>query len=453
MSLHSIIKPKEMKSLLFLLLALISNITFLSNTSLSQLKWRSLGALPDRARYEDISFINEKTGWTITSYSMDTVNFCYIFKTTNGGASWNTLRDTLTRFYRCVGFADSLHGWIGTLGLRDTRIIIRTTNGGTDWMPSLSIPSQDSANVCGISVLNKDYVFACGRFYGPAYFYKTTNGGVNWTVKDMSMYAKGLVDCYFTSPDSGFVVGGVDGNWPDMKGIVLFTSDGGETWVERFRTTQRNQWGWKMSFPSRNVGYVSLEKFSSPCIFLKTTNGGATWQEKPFLNQLYNEEGIGFINENTGWLGGDNLTYKTTNGGDNWTVESGMGRSMNRFRFINDSVAYSAGGRIYKYSRDSTVGIQQISTEMPMQFRLRQNYPNPFNPGTKISFEVASPVAEVKLEVYNSLGQLVDVLVEEILRTGIYEVEFSAAKHPSGVYYYRLITNNYAEIRKMMLIK
>jgi photosystem II stability/assembly factor-like uncharacterized protein len=440
-----------MKSLFICLLTLISIASLLSGESLAQLKWRTLNTpLTPVFRFEDIFFINAKTGWTITSNSVDTVYASYILKTTDGGASWSNQVDNLSRFYRCLGFADSLNGWIGSLGF-DYRTIIRTTNGGTDWIPSLTTPPSDSSNVCGLYVVNKNLVYGCGRYYGPAKFYKTTNGGISWTIKDMSAHARGLVDCYFSSPDSGFVIGGVDGIWPDLKGVVLFTSDGGETWTEQYRTTIRRQLGWKISFLSRNTGYVSFNSHIPQNLILKTTNGGVNWVEKPFITNYY-QEGIGFINENTGWVGGSIKTYKTTNGGNNW-VEDNFGTSLNRFRFLGDTLAYSAGKNIYKLSRDSTVGINLISSSIAEEFNLKQNYPNPFNPGTKIKFDVASPVAEVRLEVYNSLGQIVEVLINKILTTGTYEVEFSAQNHASGVYYYRLMTNNYAEIKKMMLVK
>ncbi|MBS1494511.1 MAG: T9SS type A sorting domain-containing protein [Bacteroidetes bacterium] len=442
-----------MKSLFCFMLTLMSIFTLTTDFTLAQqLRWRVLPAgFVSPTRLEDICFINANTGWTITNYSDQFGgDHHHIFKTTNGGKSWSDQSDSSSIYYRCIGFADSLNGWIGMLS-RDNVPIIRTTNGGANWFPSLVTPITDTNNVCGLSVINKNIVYGCGRYCGPSRFYKTTNGGVNWTVKDMSQYATGLVDIHFFSADSGFVVGGTGGIWPDMNAVVLFTSDGGETWVERHRTVRSQEWGWKISFPTRNTAYISLESWISDNQFLKTTNGGVNWIEKPFVSG-YNQEGIGFINENTGWLGGGPMTYKTTNGGDNWFADN-IGARMNRFRFINDTLGYAVGQKILKFSRDSTTGINVISNEIPAKFYLEQNYPNPFNPGTKIRFEVASPTADMRLEVYNSLGQLVETLVDKILRTGTYEVEFSAANHPSGIYYYRLITNNYAEVKKMILVK
>jgi hypothetical protein len=76
------------------------------------------------------------------------------------------------------------------------------------------------------------------------------------------------------------------------------------------------------------------------------------------LNSLllfHDEGGIGFINENTGWIGGwTGPTFKTTNGGNNW-YQTSWGYYINRFRFINDTLAYAVGDRVYKYLRSSEI--------------------------------------------------------------------------------------------------
>lgn len=447
-----------MKTIISLFLLCLSFTT----ASAQELKWRAItNAHVTLSRIEDAWFLNANTGWAVTSYDVNNVHNSYTLKTTDGGRNWTTYIDTTLNYMRCVTFADSLNGWVGLLGLNRPQIA-KTTNGGINWVTSMHTPNSDSNNVCGIQAMDANLVYACGRWNGPAKFYKTTNGGTNWTVKDMTPLATTLIDCYFYSRDSGFVVGGIGPTLASRKAVVLFTSDGGETWVNKITTT-RAGWGWKINFPTKNVGYISVESnpgtVTSTC-FLKTTDRGATWQEKLFLPMHIDEEGIGFINENTGWIGGWFMqTYKTTNGGDNWAVTnefpySGVvAANLNRFRIINDTVAYAVGRTIYKYSRDSVVGIQQISDGVPTDFSLKQNFPNPFNPGTKIRFDVVSKTAEIQIIVYNSLGQIVETLIKGKLEAGTYEVEFSADKHPSGVYYYTLVANNYSITKKMMLIK
>src|SRR5690606_30218935 len=80
---------------------------------------------------------------------------------------------------------------------------------------------------------------------------------------------------------------------------------------------------------------------------------------------------------------------------------------------------------------DSTVDIETVGTEMPAAFVLGPNYPNPFNPTTVIPFDLTQASA-VRLTVYNTLGQEVARLVDEVLPVGRYEAPFDAASLPSG---------------------
>lgn len=113
----------------------------------------------------------------------------------------------------------------------------------------------------------------------------------------------------------------------------------------------------------------------------------------------------------------------------------------------------SASDRIFKvYITYSPVGVNQISSEVPSTFSLSQNYPNPFNPNTTIKFNV-SKAGSVKLVVFNSIGQEIEQLVNNNLTTGKYEVNWNAANQTSGVYFYKLVTDNFSEVKKMMLVK
>jgi hypothetical protein len=113
----------------------------------------------------------------------------------------------------------------------------------------------------------------------------------------------------------------------------------------------------------------------------------------------------------------------------------------------------TASDRIFKiYLTYSPVGINQISSEVPSAFSLSQNYPNPFNPTTTIKFNV-SKASFVKVIVYNSLGREVEQLVNNNLPAGKYEVNWNASNQTSGVYFYKLVTDNFSEVKKMMLVK
>jgi hypothetical protein len=108
------------------------------------------------------------------------------------------------------------------------------------------------------------------------------------------------------------------------------------------------------------------------------------------------------------------------------------------------------------------ISVNEISSNLPVKFNLEQNYPNPFNPTTKIKFEIPPlnpPLTKggnggvVTLKIYDILGQEVETLVNEKKSPGTYEVTFDAGNLPSGIYFYRLITDNFTEVKKMTLIK
>ena len=99
-----------------------------------------------------------------------------------------------------------------------------------------------------------------------------------------------------------------------------------------------------------------------------------------------------------------------------------------------------------------TTGVESMGNSLPSKYILAQNYPNPFNPTTTINFRI--PISgNTKLTVYNVLGQKVATLVDRYLTAGSYKYQFDASNLPSGVYFYRLQSKNYSQVKKMMLLK
>lgn len=127
-------------------------------------------------------------------------------------------------------------------------------------------------------------------------------------------------------------------------------------------------------------------------------------------------------------------------------------RAINRLYINNNLRTY-----IDLPLKNFVIGIKPISTEIPTEFKLFQNYPNPFNPVTKIRFSLPNPseggAKDVKLIIYDLSGREIETLVNEQLQPGTYEVDWNAAKYASGVYFYRLVTDDYSQTNKMILIK
>jgi subtilisin-like proprotein convertase family protein len=98
------------------------------------------------------------------------------------------------------------------------------------------------------------------------------------------------------------------------------------------------------------------------------------------------------------------------------------------------------------------IGLTQISHNVPGTFLLEQNYPNPFNPNTRIKFSVPKS-SFVKLAVYDMLGKELKTVVDNFLSAGVYESDLDMSSYSSGVYFYRIETNEFTDTKKMVLLK
>lgn len=102
---------------------------------------------------------------------------------------------------------------------------------------------------------------------------------------------------------------------------------------------------------------------------------------------------------------------------------------------------------------DITTGVElESNISNPTVYALEQNYPNPFNPETNIKFSLPQ-AGLTTLKIFNSLGQEIATLVNEKMQAGVHAVTFSAASLPSGIYFYRLQSVDFVQVKKMALLK
>ncbi len=104
------------------------------------------------------------------------------------------------------------------------------------------------------------------------------------------------------------------------------------------------------------------------------------------------------------------------------------------------------------YYPHGLIGITHNETITPDKFYLLQNYPNPFNPATVFRFGLPK-TAKVKLVIYDILGREVKTLVDDVFHSGVHKVTWNASNLSSGVYFYRMTTDEFSETRRMVLIK
>lgn len=98
------------------------------------------------------------------------------------------------------------------------------------------------------------------------------------------------------------------------------------------------------------------------------------------------------------------------------------------------------------------IGIEQVSTIIPKKYELFQNYPNPFNPSTTFKFDI--PVKEnVNLKIFDITGREVATVFSGELGAGSYKIDFNASNYASGVYFYRLESGSFRDVKKLVLVK
>jgi polyvinyl alcohol dehydrogenase (cytochrome) len=161
---------------------------------------------------------------------------------------------------------------------------------------------------------------------------------------------------------------------------------------------------------------------------------------------------------------GTMYAFDATTGNILWSFESG-GSVNSGAAVVNGTVYWGSG---YSSLGIGTPNNKLYAFQLPLtkdksnetdagftadRFHLSQNYPNPFNPSTVIKFSIPKENTMVSLKIYNSIGQEVGVLINQVVSAGNHEVQFDATGLPSGLYFYTLNAGDLVETKKMLLLK
>jgi photosystem II stability/assembly factor-like uncharacterized protein len=380
----------------------------------------------------DFSFPNAQTGY-ICGYGG------LVKKTTNGGTNWTNMSFPTTQFnINAVHFFNANTGLIAS----DNDTLYRTVNGTQNWSDKIFI---------GFHAYDFQFFDSLnGYASGSNRFAQTTNGGLNWSVS--TIQSAGQI--YFINQNTGWTLYYIGSG----SSSILKTTNAGLNWQTQYTATNFKNL-YDVFFTDENTGYASGYRHN----IVKTTNGGINWisqTEQASAGGLYS---IYFINANSGWAVGDyyaatntNTSY-TTNGGTNWVNTNGISSTgrLNRVKINNSPVGYVAGQSQNIYRTTNAGGLTGITINpdvTPVKYSLSQNYPNPFNPTTKINFALPKS-GFVSLKIYDVLGREVASLVNEFKSAGVFSVDFNASQFTSGIYFYRFESNEFSDVKKMLLIK
>jgi hypothetical protein len=178
--------------------------------------------------------------------------------------------------------------------------------------------------------------------------------------------------------------------------------------------------------------------------------GGNIW--KP--NHGWTGHGVVELYQNSTWvqvLGSPQIGSGTCT----FNVPSHIG-TMHRVSISNPPGSSIPPNYVYAYTNyteiQNPIGIIPISEIVPLEYKLHNNYPNPFNPETTIQFDIPRNGHTV-LEVFNVLGTKVATPVNESLVAGRYEIIFDSGNIASGIYFYKITSNDFTASKKMVLMK
>lgn len=394
--------------------------------------WQLLEASPFHDyRFEDGSFINPMQGWIVNPAGET-------WRTTDGGESWELRSDVgPDNYLRSTVFVSETKGWVGVL--YGPLKLFETLDAGTTMTDVTSRIAPDiGGGICGLYAVDADTVYGVGQWSGPAYVIKTTDGGVTWQATNLpSSLAGSLIDVHFFDGLRGLAVGGTNATDAGGRAVVLGTEDGGATWERRFvseDTGNDAEWGWKISFPTPDIGYISVEYDGSGSTgkVLKTTDGGQTWEEIAVPGGQ-SMQGIGFLTPTRGWTSGRGAVTTTANGGDTWGSSSQLDGSVNRFVFFGDTLGYAMGQRIYRLQATPTAAEPGAESEATALVSVA---PNPSARAVAVTYRLAA-AGPVTLAVYDALGRRVATLALGVQAAGLHRALWED-EGGSGVYFVRL---------------
>jgi photosystem II stability/assembly factor-like uncharacterized protein len=404
------------------------SILLLSIFTYSQ-SWQTLSIPESPARFDDVFFLNENLGWAADGWGYK------VYKTINGGDSWEFQFETEQEYLRNIEFLNENIGFLGTLSSN----FYRTTDGGSTWN-LISIPGVQA--ICGLDAVGESTIYGCGAYFDPAYLIKSTDSGLSWEFIDMSAYAESLVEVMFLDELTGFAAGG-----SSQGGTILKTLDGGTTWTEIYNSNRPGERVWKLQqlFSNPNVYFGAVESFGDfEGKLIKSTDAGQTWMARDVPDT--DIQGVGFITENHGWMGGHNTGFlETFDGGETWN-NTEFGFSLNRFQIFGENLAYCAGKSIYKFSNMISTNDPELTQHKDLHIEMG---PNPTSDKLTISIEFPSP-DHLNVTLYDESGKRLETIIrDKITEKGKKNYQISMPSQP-GIYFLEFHYNLGAQSKKII---
>ncbi len=411
-----------------------------------------------------IAAVDENTVWAVVDsiYEGTPVSFTPKFlRTTDGGATWKagTVTGGKNFFLMDIAAIDSNTAWATANNFTGFGGgIYKTTNGGASWTRQISTPCVfiyffDAQN--GVQV----NLTGIGR---------TTNGGTTWqTVANVPPALPNEFNLIYSSNNARAQAG--DTIWVGTsKGRVYRSANRGQTWTVAQTSLGQNAVIHSLAFRNGRNGLAASahDGTSFKNQMAQTTDGGVTWTTitappSPMLTSIAYVPGTANSHVLVSATFRPGSSY-TSDGGANWTnVDNG--RYYSAVAFVSPTVGWAGGntsatfGGMYKWIGPALEIAQRNDESVSHGFGLSQNYPNPFNPSTIIQYELPQ-ASQIRLAIYNLLGERVRTLVDAKESAGVKQVTWDGrndrgGRVSSGVYVYRIEAGEVRMARRLLLMK
>ncbi len=391
-------------------------------------------------KLNDAIFQNQTTGYVCGNSGV-------ILKTTDGGTNWIAKPSNTSHDLKCIMINPVNNDYVLAVGNVSTLLL--STNAGATFS-NVAVSPVDWNKVRHADIFN---VYVCG---GMGRVAKSTNAGANWTIIPVNSSDTLISMWVFNS--TTVIVGA-------KHGKMFKTTDSGSNWVQisnAFPDIDVKDF----YFQNSSTGYAISGGVSSfRGEIMKTVNGGMNWFST-YLMPTYvdmdrilivgNEAYITYTDKISLHYGNILKSFSGASGTQWYMLQTVFSNTAPALTFGSSTILYAVGtgGRILKSTNSGgdPIGVQPVNSEVPQNFSLSQNYPNPFNPVTNIEFSLPQS-SNINLTVFNAAGKQVAEITNGYYTAGIYKADFDASDLSSGVYFYKLTADKFTETKKMILVK